>query len=251
MAKKHRNKTTKRKNILIYGIGFLFVVLCILFPLLLDIFIFGNEVPSNLDNEAWASFLGSYIGGLLSLVGIFITIRFTKYENDKDRTLMCIPIIQVMQCTEKRAEHTVFIDTNEEYIDCKRSESVVISFKNVGLGHLINGKICNMVYYPRRGGKVEQNQEVNLGIFKRDEVLKLEFRFQLNIDDGLLGNIEKDSNEIFNYCNYGGELKMQINGEHLDGQPYERNVQIRVSSQIIYDGSMYKYEPTIHLFNIE
>ena len=185
------------------------------------------------------------------MFGIFITIRFTKYENDKDRALLYTPIIQVMQCTEKSAKHTVFIDTNEEYIDCKRSESIVISFKNVGVGHLNNGKIFDMVYYPQQGGEVVQNQEISLGIFARDEVLKVEFNFQLNIDDGLIENIEEKSNEIFKYCNYGGMLKMKISGECLDGSLYNRNVQIRVASQIVYDGTIYKYEPTIHLYNIE
>lgn len=51
-----------------------FVVLIILIPMLLDIFIFGNTFPSNIENQTWAGFLGSYLGGIATLVAVFITI---------------------------------------------------------------------------------------------------------------------------------------------------------------------------------
>ena len=37
-----------------------FAVLVIAIPLLIDICIFGNSFPSNIENQAWAGFLGSY-----------------------------------------------------------------------------------------------------------------------------------------------------------------------------------------------
>lgn len=51
-----------------------FVVLIIVIPMLLDIFIFGNTFPSNIENQTWAGFLGSYLGGIATLVAVFITI---------------------------------------------------------------------------------------------------------------------------------------------------------------------------------
>jgi hypothetical protein len=47
----------KNENIL-KGIGF--DVLVIAIPLLIDIFIFGNSFPSNIETQSWAGFLGSY-----------------------------------------------------------------------------------------------------------------------------------------------------------------------------------------------
>lgn len=68
----------------------LLAILAVLCPLLLDWFIFGNNVPSSLTNGEWASFLGSYlgavIGGGVSLTGIVMTIRFTKQENEIERS---------------------------------------------------------------------------------------------------------------------------------------------------------------------
>lgn len=67
----------------------------ILLPISIDKFIFSNTYPSHIDNNAWASFLGSYlgsiIGGLLSLFGIIMTIRFTRNQNNKDRELQVRP----------------------------------------------------------------------------------------------------------------------------------------------------------------
>lgn len=51
-----------------------FTVLIIAIPLLIDVCIFGNAFPSNIDNQALAGFLGSYLGGIATLVAVFITI---------------------------------------------------------------------------------------------------------------------------------------------------------------------------------
>ena len=40
---------------------------------------FGNAFSSNIDNQAWAGFLGSYLGGIATLVAVFITI----WDNNK------------------------------------------------------------------------------------------------------------------------------------------------------------------------
>ena len=70
-------------------------LIIILLPIGIDKFIFINTYPSNIDNNAWASFLGSYlgsiIGGLFSLGGIFLTIRFTRNQNKQDRELQIRP----------------------------------------------------------------------------------------------------------------------------------------------------------------
>lgn len=61
----------KQKNILI-TIACILITLAI--PVLMDICILGNGFPSNIDNATWASFLGSYIGGIATLLAVFITI---------------------------------------------------------------------------------------------------------------------------------------------------------------------------------
>ena len=40
----------------------------------IDFFLFGNAFPSNTDIQAWAGSLGCYLGGIATLVSVFITI---------------------------------------------------------------------------------------------------------------------------------------------------------------------------------
>jgi hypothetical protein len=40
------------------------ITIAIAIPLVLDFFVFGNNISSNIDNDVWAGFLGSYIGGI-------------------------------------------------------------------------------------------------------------------------------------------------------------------------------------------
>lgn len=42
-----------------------FVILAILVPIIVDAFIFGNSFPSNINNDSWAGFLGSFLGAII------------------------------------------------------------------------------------------------------------------------------------------------------------------------------------------
>ena len=69
-----------------------FSILIIAIPFLLDIFIFGNATPSNIENQAWAGFLGSYLGGIATLVAVFITIsdnnkKIEEQKKNWERTI--------------------------------------------------------------------------------------------------------------------------------------------------------------------
>lgn len=44
------------------------IVIVVSIPILMDVFILGNNVPSNIGNDVWADFLGSYIGGIATLL---------------------------------------------------------------------------------------------------------------------------------------------------------------------------------------
>ena len=66
------------KNIIIV---MLFMVIMILIPCILDIFVFGNDLKSNLTNSKWASFLGSYSGSVATLIVLVGTILYTNHCN--------------------------------------------------------------------------------------------------------------------------------------------------------------------------
>lgn len=51
----------------------LFGILAILVPIIIDLLVLGNSFPSNIDNDSWASFLGSFWGAIMvpdALVGL-------------------------------------------------------------------------------------------------------------------------------------------------------------------------------------
>ena len=64
-----------------------FVVLIIAIPFLIDVWIFGNTFPSNIDNQTWSSFLGGYLGGIATLVAVFITISDNNKKIEMQRKL--------------------------------------------------------------------------------------------------------------------------------------------------------------------
>ena len=42
-----------------------FIVLAICVPIIVDFFIFGNSFHSNISNESWTGFLGSFLGSII------------------------------------------------------------------------------------------------------------------------------------------------------------------------------------------
>ena len=75
----------KVKHKILTGIS-VSIIAVILTPLIVDHWIIGNEIQSNITNEQWVSFLGSYLGAILSsivsIAGVVLTI---KYYIDKDK----------------------------------------------------------------------------------------------------------------------------------------------------------------------
>ena len=89
----------KKKSKVVMG-----VIGIILLPVFIDIFVFGNKTQSNVSNDVWAGFLGSYIGGIATLVAVFITIsdnnkkireqkEVDKAEKEEQRKLSIKPYL--------------------------------------------------------------------------------------------------------------------------------------------------------------
>ncbi len=72
------------KRCIVFSLIILSILLIFGIPLAVDWLIIGNDLPSNVSNSDWISFLGGYIGaivsGIVSLIGIGVTIRFTKQQ---------------------------------------------------------------------------------------------------------------------------------------------------------------------------
>lgn len=54
----------------------------IILPILLDCFVFKNNIPSGVSNDAWAGFLGSYTG---AIIGAITTLLVVKLEINNDK----------------------------------------------------------------------------------------------------------------------------------------------------------------------
>lgn len=57
-----------------------FIVAIVAIPLMLDKMVFANKIISHISNDAWASFFGSYIGGVCTLITVFITISYNNRQ---------------------------------------------------------------------------------------------------------------------------------------------------------------------------
>ena len=72
------------KKWFVFCLIILSILLIVGIPLSVDWIIVANDIPSNISNTDWVGFLGSYIGaiigGIVSLIGIGATVRFTKQQ---------------------------------------------------------------------------------------------------------------------------------------------------------------------------
>ncbi|EFF65382.1 hypothetical protein HMPREF7545_1753 [Selenomonas noxia ATCC 43541] len=73
----------KRKHIIILG------GLVVLLPVILQYTVFANNIISNTSNDGWASFLGSYIGGVfgggMTLTAVLISIQETRRIQEENK----------------------------------------------------------------------------------------------------------------------------------------------------------------------
>ena len=65
----------------------LWIVAVSAIPMVIDFCVFGNTFPSNIDNQTWAGFLGGYLGGIATLVAVFITISDNNKKIEMQREL--------------------------------------------------------------------------------------------------------------------------------------------------------------------
>ena len=116
------------------------VLILVSVPVIIDLLMF---TPStSLDKgtvDTWISFFGSYsggiIGGIATIVGIKLTLDYTKQKDEDEKRRNILPYIQVME------------GYNEKYVDFIAEEILIngtkysyLLLKNVGLGSAIDIK---------------------------------------------------------------------------------------------------------------
>ena len=131
-----------KKSVIWVG-AIIFALLVVGIPFILDWCIIGNEIPSNISNSDWVSFLGGYIGAILgamfSLVGIAWTIKFTREQNRADRELQIRPYFDIRYQDVKEPCRT---DSWLGYVDINIQESNDDSSENNQQKHIGSGLLC-------------------------------------------------------------------------------------------------------------
>ncbi len=194
-----KGKTTITiQNIFLISIIVLFVL--ILLPYLIDLCVFGNSISSNLTNAEWASFLGGYIGaligGIISLVGIILTIRFTKLENKKDRELQFRPYFVLWYDKTGNIKNVDIIDILiHQFEDSEERGPIVkgaVYFKNIGVGPAIDCKVEIAPIEAQRKSKFRGSNAV-FSAFESGKTMALGIQLYMGFE-----NIPKDSLDIVN-----------------------------------------------------
>ena len=121
----------------------LLLILIVCLPIFMDKYIIGNSYPSNISNENWVTFFGSYFGGiigaLVSMCGIILTIHFSLKQNKEDHVLQVRPYITYCYYSMSQPGIHTFLGKIELETDIFPGNSIssergFIVIKNIGLG---------------------------------------------------------------------------------------------------------------------
>lgn len=119
-------------KIVIFSVTFLIVV--VLIPVLIDQLVFGNSIPSNLANGEWASFLGSYIGGLCTLIALIATMCYYRKSDEKKEKAEVQPFLHIVVSNESRSLSSGFLLPGKTEKNIDELQQVNITIKNIGNG---------------------------------------------------------------------------------------------------------------------
>lgn len=119
-----------------------FLLGAVAIPIILDRVIFSNCMYSNITNGEWASFLGSYIGGVCTLIAVFMTISDNnkKFKEQKD-------IQQEKEDEEKRLRVRPYLSTG--FCDFKQEVNIQSSDRIIEM----EAEIPKKMYYNLGNGR--------------------------------------------------------------------------------------------------
>lgn len=233
----------------------LFIIIIVILPILIDFFIIGNNIPSNISNSDWVTFLGSYTGALIgsvtTLVGLLVTLKFTKAEADEDRRLGLAPYFKYTM--HERETHTIMLskkqhDLHIDYFmdnDPNTCVNASVTLKNIGLGPVMDFEIFNIKYKSVRNTNIMNNKykNENLGytidgsndIYENGSsiLMLIDIRMRLEkIENSRLIKNPPGSLSDFSpppECfDKAGVLSMCIGYTDLIGNKYEQNISFRL-----------------------
>ena len=126
---------SKKRIFEIAGVSLLVILVIIAIPILLELLIFRNNVPSELTNGEWGSLLGSYIGGAIGGIGTLIAVFITTIETRKIQQTT-LNQMKIDRETLEKKERKEFADEiagsvarylaeiNKYYYNCRRANNL-------------------------------------------------------------------------------------------------------------------------------
>ena len=169
-----------------YWLGFSIII--IILPFFMDKFIIGNNIPSNISNSDWVSFLASYMGAIASVIGIIMTIEHTKKEAREDRRLSLAPLLSyeaIQMRHDSRGMNLFkpnFIDKEIIRSEDKWDQNPAIKIENIGLGPLLNLTITDIKLEERQLGEnifEDIHMDETQKVLKKDGILFIQASFSL------------------------------------------------------------------------
>lgn len=230
-----------------------FAVLVIVIPLFIDIGIFGNKFPSNIENQAWAGFLGSYLGGIATLLAVFVTISDNNKKIEEQKKIEKERLIEEKKHAVKPYLDTryIFFDENSEFglndrvFDIKEDkvEKVRYSLTSTDKHFIkIRQSAPNYLYlkYIIRnigaGSAVDMQVSVNrfserIAIAK-DETVNLYMIISMENKKAISFNILLDYWDVEKIAHYkqSEEYVILVDGTHQTIQPKERKPPIEITN---------------------
>ena len=100
-------------------------VVLILIPLLMDGLILGNKFPSNISNDTWAGFFGSYIGGIATMLAVYVTIADNnrkakeqrEEEANREKEQRRLSIKPYLDTRTNFFDHTIEVGSNDRVFE--------------------------------------------------------------------------------------------------------------------------------------
>lgn len=232
------------KKYRMYIISLCIVVL--LLPIAIDRLIIGNNYFSNISNESWVSFLGSYcgaiIGAIATILGIGITIEHTNNQAKKDRDfaitqenenrrLQIAPYLKYEQCDK------ILNERNYTQLPCIIEEdyntlvNTSIAIKNVGMGPVVNFNINSLKFNNKELGYTVSSN----GVIEKDEIIYILFDFRLNLEEIKTEDLKKAPQgsitkfDVPSKYYKGGKLELLIGYNDLLENKYEQHITINLN----------------------
>ncbi|MBB6218159.1 hypothetical protein HNQ80_004299 [Anaerosolibacter carboniphilus] len=189
----------------------LMILLILIMPLIVNILMLFSTPLAKGNIDAWISFYGSYLGGVIggiaTIFGIYLTLKYSKEKDIDDKRRLTLPYISIIEYNS-RANAKNEITYEAIYIEALSSmtenEGCYVTLKNIGFGSAID-----ITFEDSHTGDLQKKLCFNLG-------LNEEKHFYIKLP----------SKKIVD-----GEYKISLLFKNLLGDQYEQTVIFRNNSE--------------------